>query len=73
VGSALAFFCFNAGVIALLRPITVGGVTRQFYLPITLVTVLFIGGCLAARTVPRWAGVCLLLLYGGFVAGPLLV
>jgi len=72
VGSALAFFCFNAGVIALLRPIPVGATTRSFYLPVARGTVLVIAFCLLRRRVSRWAGALLLLLYGIFVVGPFL-
>lgn len=70
VGSALAFFGFNAGCIALIRPVPVEAVTRWFYLPVCAGTVLFIVILMIGRRVPRWGGALLLLLYGLFVAGP---
>ncbi len=73
VGSALAFFCFNAGIIALVRPVPVAAITRQFYLPVCAGTILLITLLMAAQRVPRWGGVLLLVAYGLFVAGPFLV
>lgn len=73
VGSALAFFCFNAGVIALVRPVPVGPATRTFYLPVCAGTVILIALLMARQRVPRWGGVLLLLTYILFVAGPFLV
>jgi len=70
VGSTLAFFGCNAGIIALLRPVPVDGVTRQFYLPVCGITVVLIVSLLANRRVPRWGGGLLLLLYVVFVAAP---
>lgn len=72
VGSALAFFCFNAGVIALVRPIPVGPVTRQFYLPVCAGAILLIGGLMAWRQIPRLGGALLLILYGVYVLAPML-
>ncbi len=73
VGSALAFFCFNAGVIALVRPLPVKGRTLHFYLPVCAGTVLLIAGLMARGRITRWGGVLLLLAYGLFVAGPFVV
>lgn len=70
VGSALAFFCFNAGVIALVRPVPVEAVTRHFYLPVCGGTVLLIAALMARRRVSRWDGILLLGAYLLFVAGP---
>ncbi len=72
VGSALAFFCFNAGVIALVRPLPVAPITRHFYLPVCAGTVLLIVLLLLRQRIPRWGGGLLLLAYGLFVLGPLL-
>jgi cation:H+ antiporter len=72
VGSILAFFGFNAGAIALLRPVPVGVPTRTFYLPVCGAALLLIVGLTAAGRVPRWGGALLLGLYLVFVAGPLL-
>jgi cation:H+ antiporter len=70
VGSALAFFCFNAGAIALLRPVPVGPVTRTFYLPVCAGTMLLIAGLMAFRRIPRWGGALLLALYALFAGAP---
>lgn len=70
VGSALAFFGMNAGVIALVHPVPVADVTRQFYLPVCVAAVLLIAGLMMWRHVPRWAGALLLLIYIVFVVGP---
>ncbi len=72
VGSALAFFCFNAGAIALLRPVAVEPVTRTFYLPVCAGTMLLIAGLMAFRRIPRWGGALLLALYALFAGAPLL-
>ncbi|PSQ64443.1 MAG: calcium:sodium antiporter [Bacteroidetes bacterium QH_2_64_74] len=70
LGSALAFFGFNAGVIALVRPVPVDPVTQHFYLPVCAGTVLLIALLMWRRRVPRWGGGLLLLAYGVFVFGP---
>lgn len=69
VGSALAFFGFNAGAIALVRPVTVDAVTRTFYLPVCAATVLVVALLLVRRSVPRWAGALLVALYAAFATG----
>ncbi len=70
LGSALAFFGFNAGVIALVRPIPVDPITQHFYLPVCVGTVLLISLLMGRRRVPRCGGGLLLLAYGLFVLGP---
>jgi len=70
LGSALAFFGFNAGVIALVRPVPVDPLTQHFYLPVCGGTVLLIALLMWRRHVPRWGGGLLLLAYFLFVAGP---
>lgn len=69
VGSALAFFGFNAGIIALVRPVPVNSITQQFYLPVCVGSVLLISGLMLRRRVPRWGGGLLLLVYVFFVFG----
>lgn len=69
MGSVLAFFLFNAGIIALIRPLDVDTETQYFYLPAAVVTVVFISVVLLTRRVPRWAGGVLVLLYAAFVIG----
>jgi cation:H+ antiporter len=69
LGSVLAFFLFNAGAIALVRPLPVSEAVLQFYLPVSVGTVVLISAVMWGRTVPRWAGAVLILLYLIFVAG----
>lgn len=69
LGSVLAFFLFNAGIIALVRPVPVSDTVLQFFLPVGLATVVFISAVMLSRSVPRWAGAMLVLLYLLFVAG----
>jgi len=49
VGSALAFFCFIAGIIALVHPVPVAAITRQFYLPVCAGAVLLIALLMAGQ------------------------
>ena len=68
-GSVLAFFLFNAGIIALIRPLPVDTATARFYLPAALATVVLISVMLLRREVPRWAGAVLVAAYAAFVIG----
>ena len=68
IGSVLAFFLFNAGIIALVRPVPVSDTILNAYLPLGLGTVVFISAVLWRGRVPRWAGGVLVLLYLLFVA-----
>ena len=69
VGSVLAFFLFNAGIIALARPVSVSTTVLTFYLPVTLVTILAISGMMLTRRISRWAGGILVALYLVFAIG----
>lgn len=69
VGSALAFFLFNAGAIAVVNPLHLDAATRHFYLPYTAATVVAICAVLLLRRLPRWAGIAMILAYAGFLAG----
>lgn len=69
VGSVLGFFCFNAGIIALIRPLDLGPVTHRFYLPVTLGAVVLVCALLLTRLLTRTAGVLLVAVYLGFAAG----
>jgi cation:H+ antiporter len=76
VGSVLAFFLFNAGMIALVRPVDVDSAVLRFYLPVCFVSVVAVSLFLLRRQVPRRAGLVLVLLYlffalGGYVPGVL--
>lgn len=73
VGSVLAFFLLNAGIVSLVRPVDVGEPSRRFYLPFAAGSVLLVAALVGSRRVPRWAGVVLIAGYVGFVvAGYLL-
>lgn len=67
VGSVLAFFCFNAGIIALIAPLELDPVTQRFYLPVVVGTVVLVCALLLTRRLTRTAGVLLVLVYLGFV------
>ncbi len=69
LGSILAFFLFNAGVIALVRPLDVEDRILSFYLPVCFATTLVLSLFMLTRKVSRWAGLVLVLLYGTFFAG----
>ncbi|TYP94977.1 cation:H+ antiporter [Fodinibius salinus] len=66
VGSVLAFFLFNTGIIALVNPIPISAEVFNFYLPISLAAVLFITSLMIRKSIPRWAGALLVLTYIGF-------
>ena len=68
IGSVLAFFLFNAGIIALVRPVEVSAEALQFFLPVSIVTILFILTLLLfIRKIPRWAGALLIIFYIVFI------
>jgi len=69
VGSILAFFLFNAGVIALVNPIIVGTQTLTFHFPIVLLTIFVISLFMLKKRIPRWAGAIFIALYLVFVIG----
>lgn len=68
IGSILAFFLFNAGIIALVKPITVDAETLKYYLPICLVTTIIVSIFMSTKKVSRLAGAVLVLLYVAFAA-----
>lgn len=68
-GSILAFFLFNAGIMALVSPIVVSNQVLNFYLPVCLLTVAVVSLFMLTRRVPRWAGAILVALYVVFVVG----
>jgi len=69
LGSILAFFLCNAGIIALVRPVPVERAVLTFYLPVACITTAVVSGLMLTKCVPRWAGSVLILLYGLFVSG----
>jgi cation:H+ antiporter len=73
LGSILAFFLCNAGVIALVRPVPVDRAVLTFYLPLAFITTALVTGVMLTKRVPRWAGGVLILCYAVFVVGAWLV
>lgn len=71
-GSMLAFFLFNAGIIALINPVPIPTEVLYFHLPICGLTVVFISMCMLAKRVTRWSGTILILLYAVFFVGSFL-
>jgi cation:H+ antiporter len=68
-GSILAFFLFNAGIIALINPIPIPDEVLYFHLPVCVLTVVFIAMCMLAKRVTRLSGLILVLLYAVFFTG----
>jgi cation:H+ antiporter len=73
VGSILAFFLCNAGVIALVHPVVVDRPVLRFYLPLAVLTTVIVSAVMWTKQVPRWAGGLFVLLYGLFVIGGWLI
>jgi len=69
LGSILAFFLCNAGIIALVRPIPVERAVLAFYLPLAFFTTAAVSGFMLTKHIPRWAGGVLIALYLVFVVG----
>jgi cation:H+ antiporter len=63
----LAFFLFNAGLVALVRPVQIDARTRWFYVPVCAATILMTSIVMATRKVPRWIGGVLVATYIAFV------
>ncbi len=63
IGSVIAFFLFNAGIIALVRPLVISSEVFNFYLPLCLGVVLFVTFLMIRKSIPRWAGAILVLAY----------
>lgn len=63
VGSVLAFFLFNAGIIALVQPVPVSDLVLRLYLPLCLVTLIILSFFMIRKKIPRWAGIILIILY----------
>jgi cation:H+ antiporter len=73
LGSILASFLCNAGIIALVRPVPIDPVVLTFYLPMALITTAIVSGIMLTKRVPRWAGGLPIMLYLGFVIGGWLI
>jgi cation:H+ antiporter len=69
IGTIVHFVGFNAGVIALVKPIELGSASRWLHLPVAAVSPLLLAGLLAWRGgLGRFAGGVLLALYACYVA-----
>ncbi len=73
IGSILAFFLCNAGLIALVRPVPVSDAVLHFYGPMCAGTVAVVTLFMLRHHVPRWAGGVLVVLYAVFFAGAYLI
>lgn len=70
VGTIVHFISFNAGVIALVRPLTLDGATRHFHLPAAAAsTVLLCALVCASGGIGRRPGAMLLGLYAAYLIG----
>lgn len=69
IGSILAFFLFNAGIIALIQPVPINEQILHFYLPLCGITILVLSAFMLNSRIGRWAGLVLVLLYLFFFAG----
>lgn len=69
VGSILAFFGFNSGIIALVRPVPVAPQVLWFYLPVCGTTIAVTTLAVRSGRIPRWVGGILVLLYVTFIIG----
>lgn len=68
-GTIAHFAAFNAGVIALVRPIHLDSVSRHLHLPVATASVLVLGALVARKQgLSRIDGALLLTLYAGYVA-----
>ncbi|AHE66843.1 Ca2+/Na+ antiporter [Legionella oakridgensis ATCC 33761 = DSM 21215] len=56
VGSIFAFFLFNAGIIAMIKPVTFDKQTLMFYLPFCLLTMIVISLFMLTQRISRWMG-----------------
>lgn len=68
-GSTMAFFLFNAGIIAMVKPVTVDAMSLKFYIPVTFLTMAVISGFMASKNVGRIAGTVFIALYAVFLIG----
>jgi Ca2+/Na+ antiporter len=69
LGSILAFFLCNAGLIALVRPVPVDRAVLTFYLPLACITTAVVSGFMLTKRISRGAGSVFILLYTLFVIG----
>ena len=68
LGTAVHFIAFNAGVIALVRPIALGSVTLRLHLPVAAASVVLLCAILGLRCkIGRREGAFLLACYGAYL------
>ena len=53
LGSILAFFLCNAGIIALVQPVPVDRAVLTFYLPVAFITIAVLTGFMLTKRMPR--------------------
>jgi len=73
LGTIVHFAAFNAGVIALVRPIELDSPTRDYYLPMAALSVLVLTAAIGRRGLSRRDGVVLLAAYAAYVATAILI
>ncbi len=66
VGSILHFFLLNAGLVAIIHPVTISKQILQYF-PVMLTTILVASLIPIKKKVPKWAGLVLVLLYIIFI------
>jgi cation:H+ antiporter len=69
LGSILAFFLCNAGIIALVQPVPVDHAVLTFCLPLVFIATAVVSGFMLTKLVPRRAVSILILLYAVFAVG----
>jgi cation:H+ antiporter len=68
-GTIVHFAALNAGIICLVRPISLDAATHDLHLPMAGASVLLLVACVATRGgISRPAGAALLAVYAGYVA-----
>jgi cation:H+ antiporter len=68
-GTVVHFAALNAGIIAIVKPLTFDGDTTQFYLPVAVASPAILAGVLLVRKqLGRVEGAALAALYGAYVA-----
>jgi cation:H+ antiporter len=73
-GTIVHFISFNAGVIALVKPLALDDATRCLHLPVAVASTAVLCGLLWLRKgITRGAGVALLGLYAAYIAGAVVV
>jgi len=66
-GSVMHFCLLNTGIAAIASPIMLNNLIVSFYMPLTLITTLFIMLVMLKKQLPKWSGFVLIALYALFV------